>query len=171
MLIESYNKMTTYLMAVLSPNLIFLIIGLTTFASIAYFVMISYIITQMDKRYFVRRNIIHKKMLYKRIINKKELEHKVGGDASESSSKKLLKNSLGYLVSTLKIFVGLCLLLCGIAMLVLPGQGLLTILIGLSLLPFPGKNKLEQKLLALKSVRASLNWIRAKANKDAFIFD
>lgn len=158
-------------MAVLSPNLIFLIIGLTTFASIAYFVMISYIITQMDKRYFVRRNIIHKKMLYKRIINKKNIEHKTTDDVRGSSSKKLLKNSLGYVVSVLKIFVGLCLLLCGIAMLVLPGQGLLTMLIGLSLLPFPGKNKLEQKLLALKSVRTSLNWIRAKANKDAFIFD
>ncbi|MBA6417405.1 hypothetical protein H4J50_15435 [Colwellia sp. 6M3] len=56
-------------------------------------------------------------------------------------------------------------------MLVLPGQGLITMLIGLSLIPFPGKHKLEKNILARKSVRSSLNWIRTKAKKDPFIFD
>jgi hypothetical protein len=79
-------------------------------------------------------------------------------------------NSLSYLIHIAKIFLGLCLLLCGIAMLVLPGQGIITIILGLSLLPFPGKNKVEQNLLGRKSVRSTLNWIRKKANKEPFIF-
>ena len=70
-----------------------------------------------------------------------------------------------------KILIGMGLLVCGIVMLVLPGQGLITMLIGLSLIPFPGKNKLEENLLAKKSVRSTLNWIRAKANKEPFVFD
>ena len=75
------------------------------------------------------------------------------------------------LVKIVKIIIGIFLLVCGIAMLVLPGQGLLTMLIGLSMLPFPGKHKIEQNLLARKSIRSSLNWIRIKANKEVFIFD
>ena len=82
-----------------------------------------------------------------------------------------MNNGVSYVVNIAKILIGVFLLLCGIAMLVLPGQGLLTIVIGLSLIPFPGKKKLEQNILSRKSVRSSLNWIRTKANKAPFIFD
>jgi hypothetical protein len=75
------------------------------------------------------------------------------------------------MVKIAKIIVGVFVLVCGIVMLVLPGQGLITMLIGLSLLPFPGKNRIEQNLLSRKSVRFTLNWIRFKANKEPFIFD
>jgi UPF0716 family protein affecting phage T7 exclusion len=74
-------------------------------------------------------------------------------------------------INIAKIIVGVCLVLGGLLMLVLPGQGLITILIGLSLIPFPGKNTMEQKLLSRNSVRSTLNWIRVKANKEPFIFD
>lgn len=145
MLIESYNKIATYLIENFGANFIILIISLTTIASIAYFIVISYIITQMDKRYFIR--------------NKTYVE-----DPAQPSGP-------AYVIKSIKIIVGVFLLVCGVLMLVLPGQGLITMLIGLSLLPFPGKNKMEQNLLARKSVRSSLNWIRNKANKDPFIFD
>ena len=56
--------------------------------------------------------------------------------------------------------VGLALTVAGIAMLVLPGQGLLTILLGLMLLEFPGKRRLEAALVSRPAVLDSLNWLR-----------
>ncbi|MBL1216892.1 MAG: hypothetical protein D8M59_05290 [Planctomycetes bacterium] len=62
--------------------------------------------------------------------------------------------------------VGLVLVLLGFAMLVLPGQGILTILIGLGFLQFPGRRRLERWLVSKKSVHRSMNWIRAKAGRE-----
>ncbi|WP_202904993.1 hypothetical protein [Neptunomonas antarctica] len=76
-----------------------------------------------------------------------------------------------WLVECVKILLGMVLLVAGIAMLILPGQGLITMVVGLSLIPFPGKRRLELFLLSRKAVRSSLNWIRIKADKDPFIFD
>ena len=59
--------------------------------------------------------------------------------------------------------IGLVLLIAGILMLVLPGQGLLSILIGLSLIHFPGKHRLLQRLITIKRIHQPMNWIRAKA--------
>ncbi len=64
--------------------------------------------------------------------------------------------------------VGLIFLLAGIAMLVLPGQGILTMVIGMSLLDFPGKRKLEHKLLTQPMVFQAMNAIRAKCSKPPF---
>jgi hypothetical protein len=69
----------------------------------------------------------------------------------------------------LKNFFGLIFVLVGIAMLVLPGQGILTILIGLMLMNFPGKHTLEQRLVQQPTVLRALNWIRAKANQPALL--
>jgi hypothetical protein len=63
-----------------------------------------------------------------------------------------------------KNLCGAVLVLAGIAMLVLPGQGILTIVVGLTLLDFPGKFTLEQKLARQPSVLGAMNWIRAKAH-------
>ncbi|MDB3950005.1 hypothetical protein N9403_00045 [Gammaproteobacteria bacterium] len=64
-----------------------------------------------------------------------------------------------------KNIIGVSLIIGGLLMLVLPGQGLLTIVTGLLLINYPGKYKLEQKLVEMPSVFRSLNWIRVKANK------
>ena len=64
-----------------------------------------------------------------------------------------------------KNIIGFSLIIGGLLMLVLPGQGLLTIVTGLLLINYPGKYKLEQKLVAMPSVFKALNWIRVKANK------
>ena len=66
----------------------------------------------------------------------------------------LLKNLLGFGV-----------MLMGIAMLVLPGQGLLTILIGLMLVDFPGKFRLEKWLVRRKVVMLGINWLRTRFNR------
>jgi hypothetical protein len=66
-----------------------------------------------------------------------------------------------------KNLLGILIILVGVAMLVLPGQGILTILIGLMLLDFPGKRGLEQRLVQQPSVWRAINWMRAKAHQPA----
>lgn len=65
----------------------------------------------------------------------------------------------------IKNLLGIILILLGILMLVLPGQGLLTITIGLVLLEFPGKYKVERWVVNRPAVLRAINWIRAKAGK------
>lgn len=64
--------------------------------------------------------------------------------------------------------LGLFLIIAGLLMLFLPGQGLLTIFLGLILLNFPGKKKLLQRLIRNKRIQYSLNWLRKKYRKDPF---
>jgi hypothetical protein len=66
-----------------------------------------------------------------------------------------------------KHLLGLLIVLVGVALLLLPGQGILTILIGLMLLDFPGKRRLERRLVHQPSVWRALNWMRAKAHQPA----
>jgi Putative transmembrane protein (PGPGW) len=66
-----------------------------------------------------------------------------------------------------KNLLGIVLILAGVAMLVLPGQGMLMILIGLLLMDFPGKRALERHLVQQPSVFQAINWIRAKAHRPA----
>ena len=66
--------------------------------------------------------------------------------------------------------VGFGLFVAGMAMLVMPGQGILTMLIGLSLMDFPGKHQLLENLVQIKSVQRSLNWIRRKGGKEDLVF-
>jgi hypothetical protein len=65
---------------------------------------------------------------------------------------------------------GVTLLIAGIAMLFLPGQGILTILLGISLLNFPGKHELVRRLIGKPSIQQGLNWIRAKTKRPPFIW-
>ncbi len=67
-----------------------------------------------------------------------------------------------WLVMVAKNLLGLLALIFGVAMLVLPGQGLLTILIGLVLIDFPGKYRLERWLVSRRRLQSAVNWIRAK---------
>ena len=62
----------------------------------------------------------------------------------------------------IKNVIGAVFLLAGIAMIVLPGQGVLTILIGVSLMDFPGKRNLERRLMGRPSVLRTINKIREK---------
>ena len=75
------------------------------------------------------------------------------------------KPVLRFVVMFGKNLIGLSLIIGGLLMLVLPGQGLLTIVTGLLLVNYPGKYKLEQKLSSMPSIFRALNWIRLKANK------
>lgn len=67
----------------------------------------------------------------------------------------ILKNILGY------IFV-----LAGLAMLALPGQGLITIFLGIILIDFPGKYRFQKWLVCRKPVRKGINWLRRKRGRE-----
>jgi hypothetical protein len=64
-----------------------------------------------------------------------------------------------------KNLLGVLFLLAGVAMLVLPGQGIITMFIGLTLLDFPGKRKLELRLVRIPAVRRAIDWIRRKSER------
>jgi len=78
---------------------------------------------------------------------------------------------LAQLLTGVKNLLGFILIILGILMLVLPGQGVLTILIGLFLMNFPGKYKLERRIVSLPKILNSLNWIRHKANKPPLMLE
>lgn len=61
-------------------------------------------------------------------------------------------------------------ILAGIIMLVLPGQGTVTILIGLAISNFPGKYKIERKISSQPAVGATLNKIRKLTGSSPLVF-
>lgn len=69
-------------------------------------------------------------------------------------------------LTVVKNALGLTLIVAGVAMLVLPGQGILTILIGLVLTNFPGKYTLERRLVTRPAVGRALNRIRRVAGRE-----
>lgn len=75
-----------------------------------------------------------------------------------------------HLIPLLRNLLGCVLLLAGVAMLLLPGQGLLTMVIGLCLMDFPGKRKVLDWLVGRPAIQQGLNWIRRKRGKGAFLF-
>jgi hypothetical protein len=71
----------------------------------------------------------------------------------------------------LKNCLGLLILVLGIIMLVIPGQGLLTMLIGILLMDFPGKFRFERWLVQKKAVLSSINWLRRRKDKGPLLFE
>ena len=64
-----------------------------------------------------------------------------------------------------KNLLGCVIILLGIAMLVLPGQGILTIVIGLILINFPGKYRLERWIITRGPVLRAINVIRKRSGQ------
>lgn len=70
-----------------------------------------------------------------------------------------------------KNILGVSLVVLGIAMLVLPGQGVIVILIGVLLLDFPGKQKIERWLISRGPILKFANWLRRKGHKPPLVLD
>ncbi len=70
-----------------------------------------------------------------------------------------------FTLTVLKNILGAVLIVAGLAMLVLPGQGLLTILIGVTLVNFPGKYALERRIVSKPAIANTLNRIRKRAGR------
>ena len=69
----------------------------------------------------------------------------------------------------LKNLIGGILAIGGLIMFLTPGQGVLTLLIGLLLMDFPGKRGLEIRLMKLKPVKKTVDWIRSKGEKPPLV--
>lgn len=66
-----------------------------------------------------------------------------------------------------KNLLGLLLVVTGIVLLFLPGQGIVTALIGIMLMDFPGKFALERWIIGRKAVLGTINWLRVRAGRPA----
>ena len=126
----------------MNSDLLFLLGSLSIFILIISVFMMVLIISFLPEDYFKSEN--------RNLIS-----------SVQNSRYPLLK----LLVLITKNFFGVLLLLSGILMLVLPGQGILTIITGLVFMDYPGKYKFERKLLRQKGVINSINWIRSLLNK------
>ena len=78
---------------------------------------------------------------------------------------------LRFIALAVKNVVGWILLLGGIAMLFLPGQGLLTILIGVSLMDFPGKRAIERKLVSRPLILQAINRVRQRFDRPPLLIE
>lgn len=79
--------------------------------------------------------------------------------------KKKHRGILGWVVRICKNVLGTVLVIAGLAMLFLPGQGVLTILVGLMITDFPGKHLLERWIVRRPHVGQAINWVRKNAGK------
>ncbi|MFW6155460.1 MAG: hypothetical protein ACOC95_09605 [Planctomycetota bacterium] len=73
---------------------------------------------------------------------------------------RILKNVLGGL-----------LMMGGLAMMVLPGQGLLTLFIGFLLLDVPGKYRVEKRIVSRRPIRRAINWLRHRAKRQPLVIE
>ena len=126
----------------MNSDLLFLLGSLSIFILIISVFMMVLIISFLPEDYFKSEN--------RNLIS-----------SVQNSRYPLLK----LLVLITKNFFGILLLLSGVLMLVLPGQGILTIITGLVFIDYPGKYKFERKLLRQKGVINSINWIRSRLRK------
>jgi hypothetical protein len=69
------------------------------------------------------------------------------------------------LVKVLRTALGIALIAVGLAMLVLPGQGLLTILVGVMFLELEMKDRVMVRILAAPKVHATIDRLRRKAGR------
>jgi hypothetical protein len=65
----------------------------------------------------------------------------------------------------LKNVAGVLLVLAGVLMLVLPGQGILTLVIGLLLVDYPGKRRFQRWLVSRRPVYRAINALRKRAHR------
>ena len=64
-----------------------------------------------------------------------------------------------------KNLLGILLILAGIAMLILPGQGVIVLIIGLSLMNIPAKHRLMLRMMGHPRILRAINRLRSRANK------
>lgn len=72
----------------------------------------------------------------------------------------------GHIVKNL---IGVVFLLAGLAMLFLPGQGILTMLLGVTMLDFPGKRRVEAKLVGQPTILQAINKMRERFGKPPLV--
>lgn len=88
------------------------------------------------------------------IVGRLPADHFVSPPGRSHPALRIVRNAFGVLV-----------LASGVAMLVLPGQGLLTLLAGLMLVDFPGKRRLLVALLRRPEIGRAVDALRRRAGR------
>mgnify|MGYP006286811551 CR=1 FL=1 len=101
------------------------------------------------------------------LLTRLPADYFVRDDGASSPKHPLLRP----LVVVGRNVVGAVLILAGLAMLVLPGQGLLTILVGLVLVHVPGKRRLLRRILRQETVRETVDQLRRQAGREPLILE
>ncbi|MFP4168253.1 MAG: PGPGW domain-containing protein [Desulfonatronovibrionaceae bacterium] len=78
---------------------------------------------------------------------------------------------LWLLLQVVKNLAGAVLVAAGVAMLLLPGQGVLTILVGMMLMNFPGKFRLERWIVSRGPTLRIINYLRFRRGKPPLVLD
>lgn len=73
------------------------------------------------------------------------------------------------LIIAVKNVLALLFIVIGLALLFLPGQGVLTIIVGVLLLDFPGKYRFERWLMCRPRIQHLFNRLRGRAGKPPFV--
>jgi len=94
------------------------------------------------------------------VIRRLPADHFIATERPPRSWQRILWVNLG----------GWLLIVAGIFMLVLPGQGLLSILLGLQCVDLPGKRRLEMALLRRPAIRRAVDWIRTRKGHAGFVY-
>ena len=82
------------------------------------------------------------------------------------SRRPFPRKPLRQVLHVLKNIFGILLLIAGLLLLLLPGQGLLTMVIGISLIDFPGKHRLQIRIIRQPGIRNSIQWMRGKFGRE-----
>lgn len=69
----------------------------------------------------------------------------------------------------IKTIAGLVLIMAGMVMVIIPGQGIITILMGIVLMDFPGKRRLALRIIRNPTVLRSINWMRARSDRPPLV--
>ena len=80
------------------------------------------------------------------------------------------KSFKGVVSKALKNLFGILLVICGVILLFIPGQGLVTIVMGLCLSDLPFLKKWKEKFIFSNKIKIALNWLRSKKRVKPFIF-
>jgi drug/metabolite transporter (DMT)-like permease len=126
------------------PTLVRFVLSPTTLIGLTLLSVITCVVSVIGTTWAMRR------LPADYLLSEPERAHRPGSSGLEL----VLRNALGGV-----------LLILGVLMLVLPGQGLLTILAALSLMDFRGKRRLERRLMLHPRVFALINRFRLRAGE------
>ena len=86
------------------------------------------------------------------------------------ASNKHSGNLIDLALRVAKNLFGFLLIICGIILLFIPGQGLVTIVLGAWIIDLPWIIKIKRKFVYSRLVKGALNWIRSKNGVSLFKF-
>lgn len=118
--------------------------GVSLFTFLLSLILIPWIVGRLRVNYFL---VLDRKISYK------------GRRKLEWYFQLLARNIIGWI-----------LIVAGVIMLFLPGQGLITIVLGFLFISFPGKHKLTKKFIRNIKLQHTLDWLRDKRKKVPFLW-